>query len=90
METPKKTVAYAYVGVWRDNTLGWNVPCFLHTNDTEKLPAKPYIMHKKFVENDDEFHLVKITITKVRKSKFRKTLIRTAKGLRATGIGFHR
>ncbi len=80
MKKTQKIIAYAYVGKWRDGTLGWVVPNYLHSQNTEKYPRKPDL-RTHFVPDDNKFFLAKITIEPVKQSK--RKLVRTAKDIRS-------
>ena len=82
MRKSQKVTVYAYVGKWRDGTLGWVVPSLLHPCNTEKNPRKPDLRTNfQFVSDNDEFFLTKITLEPVKQSK--RKLFRTAKDIRS-------
>lgn len=68
-KNPNKVVAYAYVGRYCDDTLGWQIPICLSPYDTLKRPRQP---------NANEntaghwFELCKVTIQVVKGRRKRK------------------
>ena len=66
----RKLTAYGYVGEWRDKTLGWFLPKFLHKSDTKKRPAHPYATFDSAIGRKGV--LCKITIEEIPNRNKRK------------------
>lgn len=79
MKTPRKTVGYGYVGVWRDGDLGWVLPWCVTGKSDARNPTYPSENH--FVSDEDVFYKCRITVELV-KGKNGKPIRRKWKALK--------